>query len=76
MGRTEFRPQRLEASPGWKAQTTHESEMALFNECMLQCAQKVLDPADIVRDGDFRIASPAVPLRGTQGPFHSADFGT
>jgi hypothetical protein len=50
--------------------------MALFNECMLQCAQKVLDPADIVRDGDFRIASPAVPLRGTQGPFHSADFGT
>ena len=27
--------------------------MALFFECMLQCAQKVLDPADIVRDGDF-----------------------
>src|SRR5271169_4252468 len=27
--------------------------MALFNECMLQCAQKVLDAADIVRDGDI-----------------------
>ena len=27
--------------------------MALLFECMLQCAQKVLDAADIVRDGDF-----------------------
>jgi hypothetical protein len=27
--------------------------MALFYECMLQCAQKALDTADIVRDGDF-----------------------
>ena len=27
--------------------------MALFFECVLQCAQKVLDAADIVRDGDF-----------------------
>src|ERR1700691_1793529 len=27
--------------------------MALFFECMLQCAQKVLDAADIVRDGDL-----------------------
>ncbi len=26
--------------------------MALFNECMPQCAQKVFDTADIVRDGD------------------------
>jgi hypothetical protein len=53
MGRTEFLPQRLEASPGWKAQTTHESEMALFSECMQECARKVLDTADIVRDGDL-----------------------
>ena len=30
-----------------------ESEMALFYECMLQCAQKLLDPADIVRDAMF-----------------------
>jgi hypothetical protein len=30
--------------------------MALFFECMEQCAQKVLDAADIVRDGDFSLA--------------------
>jgi hypothetical protein len=34
-------------------QTTYESEMALFFECMPQCAQKVFDTADIVRDGDI-----------------------
>jgi uncharacterized metal-binding protein len=28
----------------------HESEMALFYECMLKCARKLLDTADIVRD--------------------------
>jgi hypothetical protein len=27
--------------------------MALFFECMPQCAQKVFDTADIVRDRDF-----------------------
>lgn len=27
-----------------------ESEMALFYECMLKCARKLLDTADIVRD--------------------------
>ncbi len=27
--------------------------MALFNECMQSCARKVLDTADIVRDGDL-----------------------
>ena len=27
--------------------------MALFSECMPQCARKALDTADIVRDGDF-----------------------
>jgi serine/threonine protein kinase len=27
--------------------------MALFNECMQECARKVLDTADIVREGDF-----------------------
>src|SRR5580693_7985691 len=35
------------------AQTTYESEMALFFECMPQCAQKVFDTADIVRDRDL-----------------------
>ena len=28
--------------------------MALFYECMLQCARKVLDTADIVRDAILR----------------------
>jgi hypothetical protein len=28
--------------------------MALFYECMLKCAQKLLDTADIVRDAIFR----------------------
>jgi hypothetical protein len=60
MGRTEFLPQRLEVSPGWKAQTTHESEMALFSECMQECARKVLDTADIVRDGDFATVTACV----------------
>jgi hypothetical protein len=27
--------------------------MALFFECMLECARKVIDTADIVRDGDI-----------------------
>src|SRR5262249_33389017 len=36
-----------------KRKNYHESEMALFSECMLLCAQRVLDRADIVRDGDF-----------------------
>jgi hypothetical protein len=34
--------------------------MALFSECMLECARKLLDTADIVRDGDF---SPIICLR-------------
>jgi hypothetical protein len=33
--------------------TFNESEMALFFECMLECARKVIDTADIVRDGDL-----------------------
>jgi hypothetical protein len=53
MGRTKFRPQRLTASPGWKAQTFNQSEMALFSEPMPSCAPKELDAADIVRDGDI-----------------------
>ena len=31
-----------------------ESEMALFSECMLKCARKLLDTADIVRDAMLR----------------------
>jgi hypothetical protein len=39
-----------ERAYGWKSNTFNESEMALFSECMLQCARKVLDTADIVRE--------------------------
>ena len=45
--------------------------MALFDECMQKCAQKVLDLADIVRDGDLspsENASPRqAPQRGSEG---------
>ena len=37
-----------------KANGFHESEMALFYECMLQCARKLLDTADIVREAMFQ----------------------
>ena len=30
-----------------------ESEMALFSECSLKCARKVLDTADIVREAIY-----------------------
>jgi hypothetical protein len=43
-----------ERAYGWKSNTFNESEMALFSECMLQCAQKVLDTADIVREAWFQ----------------------
>jgi len=45
----------LRASLGWqsKSKSFNESEMALFSECMPSCARKVLDTADIVRDGDL-----------------------
>ena len=37
--------------------TFHESEMALFFECMLWCAQKLLDIADIVREAIYHQSS-------------------
>jgi hypothetical protein len=46
-------PNDSERAQVGNAQTFYESEMALFYECMLQCARKVLDAADIVRDGDI-----------------------
>ncbi len=33
-----------------KGKPFNESEMALFSECSLECARKVLDTADIVRE--------------------------
>jgi hypothetical protein len=55
MGRTESWPENdYERAYGWKSNTIHESEMALFSECMQWCARKVLDTADIVRDAMLR----------------------
>jgi len=36
-----------------KGKPFNESEMALFSECSLECARKVLDTADIVREAMF-----------------------
>src|ERR1039457_4392106 len=46
----------LRARLGWqsKSNSFNESEMALFSECMLKCARKVLDTADIVREAIFQ----------------------
>jgi hypothetical protein len=41
----------IRSEPGWKAQTTHQSEMAHFNECT-KCAHIMFDMADIVIGGD------------------------
>jgi hypothetical protein len=53
LGRTEFLTAAIASEPWSESATFNESEMALFFECMLQCAQKALDSADIVRDGDL-----------------------
>jgi hypothetical protein len=42
---------------GWNGTFFNESEMALFSECMLQCARNRLDTADIVRDACFQLLS-------------------
>jgi hypothetical protein len=49
----------LRASLGWqsKSNSFNESEMALFYECMLKCARKLLDTADIVREAIFQESS-------------------
>jgi len=44
---------KLIASEPWlveQKQQLHRGEMALFSECMRQCARKVLNTSDIVRD--------------------------
>src|ERR1700686_1944306 len=50
----------LRASLGWwsKSNSFNQSEMALFNECMLKCARKLLDTADIVREAIYQQAAP------------------
>ena len=44
-----------------KGKPFNESEMALFSECSLKCARKMLDTADIVREAIFhQLSSPLV----------------
>jgi len=44
---------RLRASLWWAKAIFIKSELALFSECTLECAQKLFDTADIVRDAMF-----------------------
>ena len=60
-----LRRKTFNSEPRLNAQLIYESEMALFPECMLSCAQRVLDIANIVRDGDLSTANPS-PLHTPQ----------
>src|SRR5438046_7040625 len=55
-------PHLREDTRAWvgKGKTINESEMALFSECSLKCARKVLDTADIVREAILRQQSAQV----------------
>ena len=64
-----------ERAYGWKGNTFNESEMALFSECMLQCARKVLDTADIVREACFRKLTNGYSLPPGTGFLTSSDSG-
>jgi hypothetical protein len=55
--------------------------MALFSECMLKCARKLLDTADIVREAIFRqltragaSAQPIRELRASQAICEKSNF--
>jgi uncharacterized metal-binding protein len=50
-----------------------ESEMALFYECMLQCAQQLLDTADIVREAFLTVSSYG-PENKAEQAFNVAEF--
>jgi len=60
-----LRRKTFNSEPRLNAQLIYESEMALFPECMPSCAQRVLDIANIVRDGDLLTAKPS-PLNTPQ----------
>jgi len=51
MGRAESpNLKTITSEPGLDTALFIESKMALFSECSLECASKLLDTADIVRD--------------------------
>ena len=43
-----------------KRKPIHQSEMALFSECVRRVLERTLDTADIVRDGDLSPIDPAM----------------
>jgi hypothetical protein len=57
---------------GWKRQPINESEMALFSECSLQCARKVLDTADIVREAMYRQLRNQSRMQNAKPPFRQS----
>jgi len=58
---------RLRCEPLVGTALLRQSEMALYSECMSQCARKTLDTADIVRDACFRQLAVEVPSPGQIG---------
>ena len=54
MGRTEFLTPTIRSEP-WvgKRKPTKRAKWRSFYECMQECAQNLVDTADIVRDGDI-----------------------
>jgi hypothetical protein len=57
-------PHGLRASLWLEQHFFIESEMALFSECRLKCAQNLVDRADIVREGDLSPMYKRTPLGG------------
>jgi hypothetical protein len=54
---------------------SHESEMALFSECMLPCARKVLDSVSIVRDACLHLYFRSCVFAAFQLRGESSSFG-
>jgi len=54
LGRTEFRTVRFKASPGWKAQTIYQSEMALLSNACGRVLRSCLTPPALSEMGILR----------------------
>jgi hypothetical protein len=50
-------PVWITSEPGLNQRVSIESEMALFSERRLKCAQNILDIADFVREGIYHKSS-------------------
>ena len=63
MGRTEFLTPTIRSEP-WvgKRKPTKRAKWRSFYECMQECAQNLVDTADIVRDGDVTTSKPLLPV--------------